>query len=133
MSALLTEALPSTDAVAKTRCLIVEDQALIGMSIEAYLEDMGFEVGGPISSCAEACAWLDANTPRFALIDFKLKDGVATPLARKLREQGVPFVVYSGLPRLRDLPPEFDGAPWIEKPIARENLVRALATLMPNG
>jgi hypothetical protein len=35
-------------------CLIAEDQALIGMALEAYLEDVGILVAGPFASCAEA-------------------------------------------------------------------------------
>jgi DNA-binding response OmpR family regulator len=35
-------------------CMIVEDQALIGMSLEAFLEDAGFSVAGPFLSCADA-------------------------------------------------------------------------------
>ena len=36
------------------RCLLVEDQALIGMALEAYLEGAGYEVAGPFATSAAA-------------------------------------------------------------------------------
>ena len=33
-------------------CMIVEDQALIALSLEAYLEEMGLDVGEPLMSIA---------------------------------------------------------------------------------
>jgi hypothetical protein len=35
-------------------CMIVEDQALIGMSLEAFLEEAGFVMADPFLSCADA-------------------------------------------------------------------------------
>jgi DNA-binding response OmpR family regulator len=58
------------------RCLIVEDQTLIAMSIETYLEDVGIAVQ-TVTSMAEARAWLEANTADTAIVDFMLKDGPA--------------------------------------------------------
>jgi hypothetical protein len=47
---------------------------------------------------------------------------------RELRSRGVPFAIYSGLqPGTRT--PELEGVPWLEKPLAREELVRVLAQL----
>src|SRR4051794_16531676 len=65
-------------------CLIAEDQALIGMALEAYLEDLGIDVAGPYPSCTEAAGWVEAHTPELAILDFKLKDGSCTDLARSL-------------------------------------------------
>ncbi len=56
-------------------CMIVEDQALIGMSLEAFLEDDGFSVAGPFLSCADALRWLEHNTPHVAVLDVRLRDG----------------------------------------------------------
>lgn len=108
-------------------CLVIEDQTLIGMAIEAYLEGAGYAVGGPFCSCADALAWLREHTPELAIVDFVLRDGPCTDLARELSRRGVPFVVYSGRRRGPDTPPEFQGVPWIEKPADRIDLLEALA------
>jgi DNA-binding response OmpR family regulator len=111
--------------------LIVEDQVLIAMSLEAYLEDVGYELAGPFRSNSEALAWLDSSTPDLAILDYKLNDGLCIDLARTLRSRGVPFVVYSGDRHAPGMPPEFEGAPWIEKPCPRQVFLDVLTTLVP--
>jgi DNA-binding response OmpR family regulator len=113
---------------AQPRLLIVEDQALIAMSVEAYLEDVGFEVQ-TVTSLAQAQAWLKDNTPEFVILDFMLRDGPATEFARELRECGIPFIVYSGYARHLGVPFELQQVPWLEKPTPREELMKALVTL----
>jgi DNA-binding response OmpR family regulator len=108
----------------KTSCLIVEDQALIGMALEAYLEDAGF-VPGLVSSGAQAMTWLDRATPDCVILDFELKDGPCTRLAAELRRRGVPFIVYSGHHR-HDDDAELRDIQWIEKPAARDELLDAV-------
>jgi DNA-binding response OmpR family regulator len=115
----------------RLRCMIVEDQVLIAMSLEAYLEDVGYELAGPFRSNTEALAWLDGSTPDLAILDYKLHDGLCIDLARILRERDVPFVVYSGDRQAAAMPEEFDGAPWIEKPCPRQVFLDVLTTLVP--
>jgi CheY-like chemotaxis protein len=79
-------------------CMIVEDQALIGMSLEAFLEDAGFSVAGPFPSCADALRWLEHNTPQVAVLDVSLRDGTSLPIAQTLKGRNTPFAIYSGLP-----------------------------------
>ena len=113
-------------------CLVIEDQALIGMAIEAYLEDVGYAIGGPFCSGAEALAWLDTNTPDAAVLDFVLRDGPVTDLARELSRRGVPFIVYSGRPKGPGTPSELQAVPWIEKPADRADLLQALTEVLPS-
>jgi DNA-binding response OmpR family regulator len=110
-------------------CLIVEVQVLIGMSVEAYLEELGYEVVGPVPSSAAALQWLEANTPDFAILDYALEDGSCTQLAATLKQRGVPFVIYSG--HSPDLNTDFDvrDVTWIEKPAARLDIVKAIQRL----
>jgi DNA-binding response OmpR family regulator len=110
-------------------CMIVEDQALIGMSLEAFLEDAGFSVAGPFLSCADALRWLEHNTPEVALLDVSLRDGTSLPIAHELKGRNTPFAVYSGLPFTRNLPDELQGVPWLEKPVPREELTATIASL----
>jgi DNA-binding response OmpR family regulator len=112
------------------RCLIVEDQALIAMSLEAYLEEAGIEITATFSSGTKALNWLVAHTPELALVDVMLEDGPCFKLARELKSRGIPFVIYSGLPPARDYPSELSEAPWLEKPAERAALTRALMQLV---
>ncbi len=128
-----SEAVYMSESPTRRCCLIVEDQALVAMSLEAYLEEQGLEVCGPVPSCVEAFRWLENSAPELAIVDFNLQDGPATDLALELRRRGIPFIIYSGDPRRPDLPPELQDVPWLEKPIARIGLLNALAGLHVSG
>jgi DNA-binding NtrC family response regulator len=117
-----------TNTVIPARSLIIEDQALIAMSVEAYLEDSGIDVQ-TVTSIAQARVWLIDNTPEFVILDFMLKDGPATELAGELHERGIPFIVYSGYARHLGVPCELQEVPWLEKPARREDLLKALVSL----
>jgi DNA-binding NtrC family response regulator len=111
-------------------CVIIEDQALIAMSLEAYFEDVGFAVH-TLTSIAQAQAWLQDNTPELAILDFMLRDGPATQVAGELHSRGVPFIVYSGYARHFGVPTQLQEVPWLEKPTRREDLLNALVALPP--
>jgi DNA-binding response OmpR family regulator len=113
------------------RGLIVEDQALIGLALEAYLEELGIEVCGLFVSEAEALAYLAGNTPDFAILDYTLKAGPCSGLARFLRDRGVPVIVYSGHAWREGMPIEFKDLPWIEKPAPRAAIVAAILRHVP--
>src|SRR3954470_12415030 len=100
-------------------CLVVEDQALIGMALEASLADAGFNIAGPFTRAVDALGYLERHTPDIALLDLVLGDGPCTEVASALRDRGVPFAVYSGVRPPRERPPELVDAPWLEKPVSR--------------
>jgi DNA-binding NtrC family response regulator len=116
------------EALIQPCCLIIEDQTLIAMSVEAYLEDVGFEVQ-TVTSGAQAQEWLKGNVPEFVILDFMLRDGPATELAGELHRRGIPFIVYSGYPRHLGVPSELQEVLWFDKPTRREDLLKALVTL----
>lgn len=113
--------------------MIVEDQALISMSLEASLEDAGFEVIGPFMSNTQTLEWLRTDAPDIALLDIMIKDGSSLEIARALKSRGIPFAIYSGLPPKDDCPLELQDVPWLEKPISRETLLKTLDGLRASG
>ena len=110
-------------------CLVIEDQALIGMAMEATLEDAAFRVAGPLVSNAEAPASLDAHTPDLVLLHVLLKDGPCTSIVHALQKRSIPFAIYSGLRPCRP-PPELASVLWMEKPVPRDDLTSALWALV---
>jgi DNA-binding response OmpR family regulator len=109
--------------------LLVEDEPLIAVTLQDDLEEGGYEVAGPFTSCASAMAWLECDTPDLAVLDVELEDGSCKDLAAELSRRSVPFVVYSGYRQDRNTAPEFIGAPWVGKPASAETLLNALAGL----
>jgi DNA-binding response OmpR family regulator len=112
--------------------MIVEDEALIAMSLEDLFEDQGYRVTGPFSSCADALAALARAAPDIAILDATLKDGSCLELARELRRREVPFVMYSGRRAIEEHAPELGGVPWIDKPSPPE-FVLSRAVKLLNG
>jgi len=119
-----------SEGVSRPTCLIVEDQALIGLALEAYVEEAGFGACETFPSAGEALQWLATDTPQVAILDYALKDGPCTTLVRALRELGVPFLIYSGHQR-SVAPPKLQHVPWINKPCDREALLAALTRAAP--
>ena len=119
----------TSETSSQPTCMIVEDQALIGLSLEAYLEEIGFG-RCEIASSAEASEWLGSHTPTVAILDFSLRDGPCTTLARSLQERGLPFVIYSGH-RREIAPPKLRDVPWLSKPCDRAALLAALTHVAP--
>ena len=111
-------------------CMIVEDQTLIGLSLEGYLEETGFRACPVFPSAAEALAWLTTNAPTVAVLDYALKDGPCTTLTGVLAQRSIPFIIYSGYKR-SVVRRELQNVPWISKPCDREALLAALMRVAP--
>lgn len=109
--------------------LLTEDDAIIGFDLSDILDAAGYRIAGPASTCAEALSWLKDNQPDIAILDVMLKDGPCTTIAQELQRRGVPFLVYSG-DRKREAAPELRSVRWLEKPVAHQDLLRALSQMM---
>jgi DNA-binding response OmpR family regulator len=112
--------------LAGRRVLIVEDEALLGMELEALLKQDGCEVLGPASTVEWALALIYEGKPDLALLDVNLKGVRATPVATALRAVGVPFVLVTGYGRWQLSEPELRDAPRIDKPVSSRALCRAM-------
>jgi DNA-binding response OmpR family regulator len=110
--------------------LVLEDEALIGLNLRDDLQDAGYRVEGPFTTCAAALEWLQVATPDMAVLDAALKDGPCREIALELTRCEVPFVIYSGYHEDRQLLAEFPHVTWIEKPVASSVLVEACQQLL---
>ena len=98
------------------RCiLIVEDEPLIAMMLEDFIESLGHEVRGPCESVSEALAMVEADGFHLAILDVNLKGESVWPVAAALRAKNIPFVLASG-GHVEPPPAEFAETPMIEKP-----------------
>jgi len=106
------------------KILVVEDEALIAMSIEFALQELGFEAL-IASNLAEAHSHLATSDIRLAVLDYKLRDGKTTGIAETLRARRIPFVVCSGS-QFNDIASVFEGAPVLSKPFTDDHLSSAV-------
>ena len=112
----------------KGTILVVEDEALIAMSIESTLQELGFDAL-IASTIEQAHAQLATAEIRLAVLDYKLREGKTTGIAATLRERRIPFVVCSGS-QFNDIAAVFDGAPVVSKPFTDDLLGSAVATAL---
>lgn len=98
------------------RVLLVEDQVLIAMSLEAELKDFGFEVTGIAPDVATALRMIQQDPPDLAVLDVNLRRETSIPVAQALLALGVHFVFATGYGADIDLPPEFVDVPVVDKP-----------------
>jgi DNA-binding response OmpR family regulator len=113
------------------RILIVDDEPLIAMLVEAWIVDLGHEPVGPAHTLAEAHALLDP-TPDAAVIDLTLGTESGRPIAEALCARGAPFLYATGQAeaQLDDLPP---AAGVLLKPYSFEAFEAALREMLPAG
>ena len=112
------------------RLLIVEDEALIAMELEDLLQELGHRVVGVCGSVARALACVDEHGQEMdgVVLDANLGGSTALPVAERLRERGIPFLVASGYEGEQLHRLGFD-ALSIRKPYRKEEISRALAGL----
>ena len=95
--------------------LIVEDEPLIAMMLEDFLESMGHTIRGTCDTVSQALTEAERGGFDLAILDVNLKGESVWPVAAALRKKGTPFVLASG-GHVEPPPAEFKNAPMIEKP-----------------
>lgn len=95
--------------------LIVEDEPLIAMMLEDFIQSLGHEVSGNCDSVGTALKEIEQGEFDLAILDINLKGESVWPVASALRDKGTPFVLATG-GHVDPPPAEFAGVPTIEKP-----------------
>ena len=110
----------------KRSILIVEDEPLIAMMLEDFLESLGHAVVGTCESLEDALERVQAGGFDLAIIDVQLKDGKQIwPVADRLAEAGTPFVLATG-GHVEPPPERHAGVPILSKPYTIDAIEPAL-------
>lgn len=81
------------------RILIVEDEMLVAIELEAIIEDLGHEAVGIAPDLATAERYFDSPV-ELALVDLNLRDGLTGPqIGERLSASGVPVIFITANPR----------------------------------
>ena len=105
--------------------LVVEDEPLIAMMLEDFLETLGHTVHASCDTVEDALREAEKGGFDVAILDVNLNGSTAWPVARKLSEKQIPFVLATG-GHVEPPPPEFRDVPVIEKPYTVDRVTPAI-------
>lgn len=108
------------------RILIVEDEPLIAMMLEDFVETLGHTVSGVADSLEDGLAAVSGGSFDVAILDINLRDRKASwPIADALDDAGKPFLLASGGDL--DSPPDRHATrPFLSKPFTLESVSEAI-------
>ncbi len=110
--------------------LLVEDEPLVAMNMEAALRGAGLKVIGTAGTLAGAVSLARSATCNVAVLDVNLRGERVDDVAAILHGRGIPFLFVSGYGRA-NLPPTFrDSAGFLAKPFSDRVLVQTVRSLL---
>ena len=112
-----------------TRVLLVEDEPLIAMMLEDFLDALERQCAGTADSVATALPLVEAGGIDGAILDVNLRSGEKSwPIAEALAARDIPFVFATG--GADDLIlDEFRDRPILQKPFTMDGVEKALDAL----
>ncbi len=109
--------------------LVVEDEPLIAMMIEDFLDILGKQMIGPVDCVADGLAAIAQGGIDAAILDVNLRGGeTSLAIADALVAAGIPFVFASGGSG-EGMADRFSDRPVLQKPFTMDGVEQALAAL----
>jgi CheY-like chemotaxis protein len=107
--------------------LIVEDEPLIAMMLEDFLDALGHRVAATCDNVADALDSVENASFDVAILDVRLRDGEQIwPVADALADAGKPFVLATG-GHVEPPPARHAAAPVLAKPYTMDAIDPVLA------
>lgn len=108
--------------------LIVEDEPMIGLMVEDFLDSLGYDVAGIADGLITACRYARLGGFDAAIMDVNLAGEMVWPAADILLDKGIPFLFVTG-GSSEDVPRRFATCPRLEKPFTMSTVEQALEQL----
>ena len=109
------------------RILIIEDEPLIAMMLEDFIDALGKQCVGTCDTVQSALATIADEHPDAAILDINLSGGEKSwPVADALAERGIPFVLSSGGDEVKE---GHQDRPRLSKPYTMDGVEKALNSL----
>jgi DNA-binding LytR/AlgR family response regulator len=108
------------------RVLILEDDVLLALEAAETLEEIGAVVVGPAHRVDAALALLDTVRPDAALLDVNIIGFTSAPVAKRLADENIPFVLATGYGQQSGIT---GSCAVIDKPYNRKQLHEAFFNL----
>jgi PAS domain S-box-containing protein len=115
--------------LAGRRFLVIEDEPLVALDIEAGLQEAGAEVVASAGTAKEALDTIQSKVLDAALLDGNLHGRPVDEIAAALTRRKVPFLFVTGYGS-KSLPQAFSHAAVLSKPFSQQQLIEAAARLV---
>jgi DNA-binding response OmpR family regulator len=113
----------------RKRFLVVEDEPMIAMLLEDYLDELGYEVGWSVDTVDAALRLVSRELAiEAAILDVNVRGQSIRPVADALKARGAPFCFTTGYGAGVDT--GHPDAPLIGKPFDLEAMRRVLTVLV---
>jgi DNA-binding response OmpR family regulator len=109
--------------------LLVEDEAMIAMMLEEYVDTLGHHVQGVASTLSEAYAMVEVGGFDLAILDCHLDGEEVWPIAELLERKGIPYILSSG-GSINEVPEAFADRPMLSKPYTIGTISDMLAAVL---
>jgi CheY-like chemotaxis protein len=112
------------------RILVLDDEPLIAMMLQSWVEEIDCETIGPAHTARSALDLLQGVRFDGALLDVSLRDNEKCyPVASALRDRRVPFAFLTGY-AAEHVDARFGDVPVLCKPLEFESFKGAIAKLL---
>lgn len=111
------------------RILLVEDDPLICLDLEASLEEFGAVVTA-VSNVGAAFAALAIAMPDFAVLDFELGAETSEPIAEVVQARDIPFLYLSGYSEHDERFSRWRGIRVLAKPLSAARIARGIQDIL---
>ncbi|MHA6297823.1 response regulator [Devosia sp. CAU 1758] len=115
------------------RVMVVEDEWIVSLEIEAALEDGGHDCVGVAATAREALALAESTRPQLVLMDIRLKDrDDGVEVAKELRRRfGLSSLFISAHADAATKQRAADAEPlgWLQKPFSGAQLLQKIASV----
>ena len=108
--------------------LVVEDDVLVAMDLEAILWELGFSGIHLAHDLGTGRALLLSRAPGLGILDVNIGGHLVFPLATEMRARQIPIVFSTGRP-VSELPPEWARHPILRKPLDPGALTATLGAM----
>ena len=112
--------------------LIVEDEPLIAMMLEDFIQSLGHRVTGNCDCVRAALEEVEKGEFDLAILDINLTGESVWPVASALRGKGTPFVLATG-GHVDPPPAEFANVPTIEKPYTIDRVTPIIEAVLASA
>jgi DNA-binding response OmpR family regulator len=119
--------------VAPLSVLIIEDEPLIAMMLEDFVDALGHRVAGTADSVESALERVSDGGFDLAILDVHLRGGQSSwPVADALDDRGVAFLLATG-GHVDPPPARHAAAPLLSKPFTLNSVEAAIAAHGPSA